>query len=243
MYRTFSWRPGRIMLSQLCRLGALVMALGGCSVLVMRGVDPQQVHEQEPICSETMTPVLFDGVAASTIAGILAETIRDDASDGTRMVAMVVSSLALTLSAKVGADRYKECRLARASWHTREALREGDVTAGQAAATAAGLPAVAATELPPPPAAEHQGAVPTRRGYFCTRSIPRSAGDLCVREREVCERARRALGIPDHEPCTSHEVLWCFTSGARRRCFGTARGCASVLVKSPSVTAPCTERP
>jgi hypothetical protein len=198
-------------------MGALMLALGGCSVLVMRGVAPGADGAQEPECSESHVPIYVDGFTASFLAAVAAELpTMEPPVPGSFVMGTVLASLVYTVSAVSGASKYKECRRARADWHAREAIRESG----------------ASTDIEQSAAA----------GYFCTSSPSRPELHPCARERGACEHVRKTLALPDGEACAPRELAWCLDIHGAPRCFGTQYACEEQGAASAAPRA-CTERP
>jgi hypothetical protein len=201
----------------LCRLGVLMMALGGCSPLLMRGVQPDWDGEQEPECSDSHLPIYVDGFMASLAASYAAEIAGSELSGaGTVMAGAVVTSLLFTASAFSGASKYKECRKIRADWHARQAINE----------------------LGPSSAVEPAAA----SGYFCTSSPSRPELHACMREHATCEKVRKTLALPDSEGCAPRDMAWCFDMYGAPRCSGTQYACEAQGAASAAPSA-CTKRP
>lgn len=241
------------MLAKLHPLGALLMILSGCS-LAMRGVDPAWDKKQEPICSDSYAPVVVDGLTASTITGVVARLAQepDIKLDPPIVVGAVVLSLLYTVSAGVGASRYKECRVARADWYASEAIREIGVPADDepSAPDAPSAPSVAgatsphASSAPPVAMASAKPATATvSEGYFCTRAPSRPGLVTCRRGLAACQQARDLLATPDSGDCIPRKSVWCFIAADRSRCFTTQHTCEAQLATAATASRPCTERP
>jgi hypothetical protein len=206
------------------KLGVLLVMLGGCSLVAMRGVDPNWDGVQEPKCSEGYAPVYVDGFLASTVAGVAVELAQADVptdEDNTIIpivAATVLVSLIFTGSAATGVSRYRECRKAKAGLYVREALGDSQLK----------------VDIEP--------TVP-REGYFCTYSPSLPELHLCVREYAGCEHARAALAIPDGEACVSRKLAWCFDINGTSRCLGTQYACEERSAASVAGSRACTERP
>lgn len=211
------------MITTISRLAVLplMMALGGCAIITMRGVDSKWDGTRELECSESYAPVYVDGYLASLAAGATVELARSDPFLRARDLRMkaggaVLTSLLFTISASIGASRYKECRQANAKLYIRDALSKHR------------------SRLEVKPA----GA----RGYFCTYAPSLPELYTCVRERDACEDVRKALAIPDGEACASHQLAWCFDITDTSRCFGTQHACEERRADLTGAGA-CTQRP
>lgn len=187
------------MIWNVCRLGALMMVLGGCSLVVMRGADSKRDRPAEPVCSESLVPIYVDGFTASFTAGMAAELAQlelEPPVPESVLAGFVITSLLFTVSAVSGASMYKSCRRAKADWYASEAIRESGVGKPDAAS-----------------------------GYFCTSSPSRAELHPCARERAACEQLRAAIALPDRQACAPRDRAWCFDVNATTRCFGTQYAC------------------
>jgi hypothetical protein len=118
------------------------MVLAGCS-FGMRGVDPSWDRTQEPACTDSYIPVAVDGLTASLISGVVSQNEKEGKYplDTSVIVASILVSLVYTVSAVNGARKYNECRVARADWHAREAIRVGNADAEARSRSAPSPPA------------------------------------------------------------------------------------------------------
>jgi hypothetical protein len=223
------------------KLIALLALLGSCS-FGMSGVDPKWDGTREPNCTDTYTPVAVDGFAAAMISGTLVEVSKDYPVDTSVVVGAVAVSLLYMVSARVGASRYKECRLAKADWYVREAIRARNEHADDALRS---VSAPRSSELPSVPlgstTSAQQATKTVGTGYFCTSSLARTEATMCVRERATCARAQRVLTAPDGEGCARRRSAWCFEIGGDLRCFATRPACQAQASAGGGSSA-CTER-
>ncbi len=206
-------------------LGVLWM-MTGCS-LAMRGVDPQQSPQEEPVCADSYLPVMVDASTSTVISGTLAQLLQDGSVplDNSVVFGGVAVSLMYTVSAIIGASKYRACRHARADWYARQAI------AKLRASAPAGSPI------------EDGGLGPLRApAYFCMRSSTRTALNICVRGREACEHARRLFAARDGEVCEPRDVAWCFDLGGEARCFETQDVCEPHRARQPEASSACSER-
>jgi hypothetical protein len=237
------WRVGN-MNPKIRKLAALTMVLGGCS-FGMKGVDPQWDGKQEPVCADSSTPVIMDGLAAVALSSGFKYAVQSGlyTPDTPVTAGVIATSLLYSLGAWVGRSRYKECRLVKADWHVREAIRESSAHADLA------LNSVAAPGSPgapsPPLASSTPAALATTaaaRGYFCTSSLSRSESTTCMRERAACERAQKILTAPEGDACAPHQVAWCFDLDGDPQCFATRRACEVQIATDGVASRTCTER-
>jgi hypothetical protein len=236
------------MIWNLCRLGMLSMVLGSCSLLTMRGVDPkwylsqERDRQQEPDCAESYEPVFVDLGIASAIAVATEEVynLNHQPQPKELVVAVAATSLLLGVSALIGADRYRECRRAKAELHVRAALGESHLKADVTPTTSRVLEKEPQHARGPSVRADVNPT--TSRGYFCTYAPSIPELHTCVRERIACEHARKALAIPDGEACVSRDRAWCFDIHGTSRCFGTQLACEERSAAAPAGARACTER-
>jgi hypothetical protein len=209
-------------MSKTHKLGVPLVLLCSCS-LAMTGVDPAWDGKREPVCTDSYVPAVIDGMTASVIASSVVQLASDDtvALDERFVAGGIVLALLYTTSAAIGVSRYKACRVARADWQTRDAIRDARLAANGADAGAI---------VPPAP------------GYYCTRSATRANLTLCVRRRAACAHAREVLAILDGEDCAPQSVAWCFDVVGTPRCFARPDSCEAMLAKAPDATSDCTER-
>jgi len=233
------------MISNILKLGALMVVLGSCSLGSMRGVDPKWDGKQEPNCTDTYVPVALDGFAAAVISGTVVEVSEatEYSLDTSVVVGAVAVSLLYIVSARVGASRYKECRVAKADWYVHEAISARNEHANDA------LSSVSAPRSPDAPSAPlgsttsaQQATTTVGPGYFCTTSLSRTELARCTRERATCERAQRVLTAPDGEGCAPRRSAWCFDIDGDLRCFATRRACEAQGAAAGAASSACTER-
>jgi hypothetical protein len=188
------------MISKLCTLAAL-MALGGCS-FGMRGPDPEWDGKQLPSCSDDHATVVLDGVMSGLVAATMAALPRANGPDidGSVLLGGIGISVAYLAGALVGHSRYKSCRLVRADWYIREAIRKANAKS--------------------PVDVETLG-----EGYFCTNARARPDLNVCLHERKMCMHARPAPGLRDGGECIPHRFAWCFTLDGKPRCFAAETAC------------------
>jgi|SRR6185436_2048831 len=124
------------MMSNVCRLVALTMLIGSCSILRMQGVDPEWDRKQEPVCSERYWPVIFDGIVAGSIASFVTQDADSFAPlmSTEQMLSAGAVSLFYAASAFIGASRYQECRKAKAEWIAQDAIQKANAQAGPTSA-------------------------------------------------------------------------------------------------------------
>lgn len=226
------------MISTIWTLGTLAMMFCGCS-FGMRGVDPKWDGKQEPVCFESYAPVIVDALTASSIAGVLAQGTPEGQPplDGSIVAGGILISLLYTVSASVGASKYSECRVAKADWYVREAIRESSAKADVASSS----PATPSSQLASTPPIQ-QAATANSTGYFCTSSRSRPDSEICRRERTACERARAAIAARGSEECTPRNVAWCFDTDRKPRCFTTRQTCKAQIATTTAASGACTAR-
>jgi len=223
------------------KLIVLLALLGSCS-FGMSGVDPKWDGTREPNCTDNYVPVAVDGLAGVAISAALAEMSKEYPLDTSVVVGAVAVSLLYIVSAKVGASRYKECRVAKADWYVREAISARNEHADDALRS---VSAPQSSDVPSVPLASTTSAQQTTKtvgtGYFCTRSLSRTELTMCMRERSTCARAQRVLTAPDGEGCARRRSAWCFEIGGDLRCFATWPACEAQASAGGGASA-CTER-
>lgn len=217
---------------------ALVLLFGGCS-LTMGAIDSGPDGKQLPRCLNTHTSIFLDGTMATAFAGAGAELARsseDMVELPYKYVAGIfVAAAVFTVSAATGADMYTRCRIARAEWHIRDAIRmsrtgvrpdapsaRNRTVAGTTGHHDSRRTAPAQAGLAP----SQSPAVPEDADtYFCTSSPSRPEMDICEETFAACNRARRTLALRDGTACTSSDTAWCFKIGENSQCFGTEQAC------------------
>jgi len=195
----------------------------------MRGPDPAWDHKQKPDCSDSYAPVVVDSLTASASASLAAQLAFDDKVQTPVEVPLAAVGVALlyTVSARIGAGLYTDCRNATAEWHAFEAIRQRDATvaAARARETGPGSP----------------GAPVPRTAFFCNVSAT-PALEICAGDRAVCEHARRVVSRRDSDGCVARDTAWCFGVDDATRCFATRPGCEAQLTRASAISSACTER-
>jgi hypothetical protein len=227
---------------------ALVMMLASCS-FGMRGVDPSWDRTKEPDCTDSYIPVVVDGMTASVVSGVVAQNQKEGKYplDTSVVVASLLVSLVYTASAVNGARKYNECRLVKADWYAREAIRVGNADAEARSRSAPNPPAAPNSSIVAPPQVASttsalQATTTAVPGFFCTSTPPPAESNICMRDHAACEHARKSLNITDGEDCVPRSIAWCFDGDGQRRCFATQRACEVQVEKSVAVSIACVER-
>lgn len=231
------------------KLAMLMVVLSGCS-FGMHGIDPNWDRQQEPECTDSYAPVIIDGMMASVTATALSEIAEQGYPLEDSIVAgAIIISLVYTVSALTGVSKYNGCRVARADWHAREAIRASKAKAEPNATSSSAPRPRAAASSPAAPNSQISSTTSARQptptvsqGYYCTSSSSQAELNVCVRGRTACEHARKTLALPDIEDCAPRSIAWCFDIEGKPRCFGTQHAC-ELTATATAVASPCTTRP
>lgn len=202
---------------------ALVLMTSGCS-LTMKRVDSSYDGKSEPVCEDSLGPVIADSLLAGLLLGVGAIAgersvaandagTPDGAADALALTGLV-GGLGFAISAVLGGSTHRECKQAKATWRLAGAIGVGvDERTGQGRSAEPSL-------------STNPGDDPNKADAFWCND------QRCTTEEATCP------GM-----CTPTEKAWCVASKQGHNCGLSRDACTShVNARHASRDAECVER-